>query len=183
MKATRFCPNCDKPVDWIKVRPVGANRNRSACVNCGAATRRIKGRRKKDTMPAGLYSYRQKVKVANDLWRHLIYKKAKDGKCARCGHAVGLQAMHVFPKGRYPHMRFDLDNGIPGCSGCHRLLTNDHEAHKNLAISYLGEPVYERLRLLSISRAKADIDLTIIYLKRKTDEGTTVQTGRESNGV
>lgn len=183
MRATRFCPNCNGPVDWMKVRPVGANRNRFSCISCGAATRKIKGRRKKDTMPAGLYGYRQKVKVANDLWRHLIYKKAKDGACARCGGKKGLQAMHIFPKGRYPHMRFDLDNGIPGCAGCHRLLTNDHEAHRDLASTYLGADRYERLRLLSISRAKADIDLTLIYLTQKTNESTTVHAGREDQGV
>lgn len=134
-------------------------------------------------MPAGLYGYRQKVKVANDLWRHLIYKKAKDGACARCGHKVGLQAMHVFPKGRYPHMRFDLDNGIPGCAGCHRLLTNSHEEHRAFATGYLGADVYQRLFLLSISRAKNDIDLSILYLQQKTNESTTVQTGRDDTGA
>jgi hypothetical protein len=169
MRATRQCQNCDKPVDWQKVRPIGANRARFACVNCGAATRRIKGRRKKDTMPAGLYGYRQKVKVADDLWRHLIYKKAKDGECARCHKVRGLQAMHVFPRGHYKHIQFELDNGIPGCAGCHRYLTNDHEEHRDFCIGFLGEQRYEALRMRSLSRGKADIDLVILYLRAETD--------------
>jgi len=129
----------------------------------------IKGLRKKSYMAPALYGYRQKVKVANDLWRHLIYKKAKDGKCAVCGMARGLQAMHLFPKGKYPHMRFELDNGAPGCPGCHNRLTNDHEAHRNFCIRYLGRDGYERLRLMSLSRAKVDVDLVILYLKQLTN--------------
>lgn len=130
-------------------------------------------------MPAGLYRYRQKVKIANDLWRHLIYKKAKDGACANCGQANGLQAMHLFPKKRYPHMRFELDNGAPGCAGCHRKMTNDHEYHRQFCIRYLGEDVYERLRLQSLSKGKIDVDLVILYLQRKTNESTPVHARRE----
>lgn len=165
MRATRQCLKCDKPVDWMKVRPVGAKRARFACVYCGSNTRRIKGRRKKDTMPAGLYNYRQKVKIANDLWRHLIYKKAKDGACARCGSKKGLQAMHLFPKGRYPHIRFDLDNGAPGCAGCHRKMTNDHEAHRQFCLRFLGESRYENLRMRSLLKTKCDVDLVIVQLR------------------
>lgn len=176
MRATRQCSNCNKPVDWLKVRPVGANRARFSCIHCGSATKRIKGRRKKDTMPAGLYGYSQKVKIANDLWRHLIYRKAKDNMCPHCGKQ-GLQAMHIFPKKRYPHIRFELDNGLPGCAGLHRQLTNDHERHRDYCIGQLGAEAYERLRLRSISRAKMDIDLTILYLRQKTNESTTIRTG------
>jgi hypothetical protein len=168
--ATRFCPNCNGERQWMRVRPPGAHRSRFACFDCGGNTRRIKGRRKKDTMPKGLYNYRMKVKVANDLWRHLIYKKAKDGACANCGTKKGLQAMHLFPKGGlYAHMRFELDNGAPGCAGCHRRMTNDHELHRQFCIRYLGEERYERLRLMSISRSKIDIDLIILYLQRLTN--------------
>jgi hypothetical protein len=80
-------------------------------------------------------------------------------------------------------LRFDEDNGAPGCPGCHRRMTNDHELHRDFCLRYLGADRYERLRLLSISRAKADIDLTILYLKQKTNESTTVHAGREDQGV
>lgn len=167
-QATRQCPNCKKPVSWLKVRPPGSRRARFCCIDCGAATKRIKGRRKKDTMPAALYGYRQKVKIANDLWRHLVYKKSKDGRCARCGRKGGLQAMHIFPKGKYPHLRFDLDNGIPGCAGCHIYLTNEHEAHRDFCIGYLGERRYEDLRMRSLLKAKCDVDLVIVQLRNET---------------
>jgi hypothetical protein len=171
VRAPRFCRQCNNRVDWIKDKPTGAHRAVFRCRECGGPTRRIKGLRKSTYMPKGLYGYRQKVKVANDLWRHLIYRKAVDGRCAVCSGAKGLQAMHLYPKGRYPHLRFDLKNGAPGCPGCHRRLTNDHEAHRDFCIRYLGADEYELLRLRSISRAKLDIDLTIMCLKRETDEG------------
>jgi 5-methylcytosine-specific restriction endonuclease McrA len=169
-KAPRFCRKCEEAVQWhrAKIRSF-AKRMSMICDVCGTVTTPIKGRRKKDTMPAGLYGYSMKVKQANDLWRHLIYRKAPDGKCAVCGTTKGLQAMHLFPKGRYPHLRFELDNGAPGCPGCHNRLTNDHERHRDFCIRYLGAERYEALRLRSICRAKNNIDLTLIYLRQKTD--------------
>jgi hypothetical protein len=175
MKKPRQCRTCNtKDASWVKEKPPGANRSIYKCLRCGGKTYPIKGLRKKTYMPAGLYGYREKVKVANDLWRHLIYTKAVDGRCEVCGTQKGLQAMHLFPKGRYPHLRFDLSNGAPGCPGCHRRLTNDHEAHRDFCIRYLGEERYEKLRLRSISRAKMDIDLVLIYLRRVTDAGGPV---------
>jgi 5-methylcytosine-specific restriction endonuclease McrA len=171
MKKPRFCRTCNDRVEWTRYKPIGAHRTVFRCGGCGHPTRPIKGLRKKTYMPAGLYGYREKVKEANELWRHLIYTKTVDGRCAVCGTSKGLQAMHLFPKGRYPHVRFDLDNGAPGCPGCHRRLTNDHEAHRNFCIRYLGSERYEALRMRSISRAKMDIDLVLLYLKRMTDEG------------
>lgn len=180
IKATRFCRKCEESVQWHKgFTRVGAKRQSRLCDNCNWPTTPIKGRRKKDTMPGGLYGYRMKVKQANDLWRHLIYRKALDGKCAVCGTTKGLQAMHLFPKGRYPHMRFELSNGAPGCPGCHRRLTNDHEQHRDFCIRYVGGDEYERLRLMSISRVKMDIDMVLIYLRQVTDEGSATQPGRD----
>lgn len=173
MKKPRQCRKCDDRVDWRKDKPPGAHRAVFRCVQCDGPTTPIKGLRKATYMPKGLYGYRQKVKVGNDLWRHLVYRKAPEGKCAVCGSARGLQAMHLFPKGRYPHLRFDLDNGAPGCPGCHRRLTNDHEAHRDFCIRYLGKDRYEQLRLRSISRAKIDIDLTLAFLRRVTDGAST----------
>lgn len=171
LKADRLCPKCKEPRAWTKVRKEGAKASRRLCIVCGSVTQRIKGRRMKTVLPPGLYSYRQKVKIANELWRHLIYRKTPDGRCAvNPSHKGGLQAMHIFPKGKYPHLRFDISNGAPGCSGCHIRLTNDHEAHRDFSIQFLGAAEYERLRLRSISRCKMDIDLEILNLKRLTAE-------------
>jgi 5-methylcytosine-specific restriction endonuclease McrA len=172
-KLPRNCPKCREEVMWEKVRPEGAHRSIFRCLQCGAATKPLSGRRKASMRTPAQKSYRRKVKEANELWRHLIYKKARDLECAVCGTRRGLQAMHLFPKGKYPHLRFDLANGAPGCPGCHIRLTNDHEAHRNFCILFLGADEYEALRLRSISKEKMNIDAIMVELRRLTDEGDT----------
>lgn len=44
----------------------------------------------------------------------------RDGKwCLRCGKTDNLHASHIFPKGKYPKMRFDIDNIKILCMACH----------------------------------------------------------------
>lgn len=38
--------------------------------------------------------------------------------CLRCGK-VGIQASHIYPKGHYPNMEWDIENLKPLCYGCH----------------------------------------------------------------
>ena len=76
--------------------------------------------------------------------------------------------MHIFPKGRYRHLKYDLENGAPGCPGCHRRLTNDHERHRNFCIQFLGAEKYEKLRLRSLSKERVDIDKVLEELERRT---------------
>ena len=53
---------------------------------------------------------------ADGLWQQAGLKMWKDkcfcGRPAYCCH-------HFFPKGQYGHLRYDLDNAIPICNGCH----------------------------------------------------------------
>ena len=181
-KLPRSCPKCKGEVMWYKVRPTGAHRSIFKCFECGSSTKPLSGRRKASMRTPAQKGYRRKVKEANELWRHLIYKKAKDGECAECGTRKGLQAMHLFPKGKYPHIRFDLDNGAPGCPGCHIRMTNDHELHRNFCIRFMGADRYEALRLKSISTEKMDIDAVIVYLKRLTNEGNPAHEGGLQEG-
>jgi len=171
-KMPRYCPRCKKDVLWIKDRPEGGRRSRFLCIHCDGITKPLSGRKKKKYRTPTQNERRQKMTRANDLWRHLIYKKARPtGACAVCGTTRGLQAMHLFPKGKYPHIRFDLDNGAPGCPGCHIRLTNDHEAHRDFCIRFLGAEKYEQLRLRSLCKTKMDIDLVLMHLQRETDAG------------
>ena len=157
---------------WTKVKPPGAHRARFECVECGASTKPLKGRRKGAFRTPAQTQRKKMMEEANELWRHLIYKKADPpGACSVCGTTRGLQAMHLFPKGRYPHIRFDLDNGAPGCPGCHRRLTNDHEKHRDFCIRFLGAETYEQLRLRSICRTKMDLSAVLLFLRRMTEEG------------
>lgn len=76
--------------------------------------------------------------------------------------------MHLFAKGPYPHMRFDPDNGAPGCRPCHLLIDCDHEAKLEFCVAFCGPAQYERLRLRSIARGKTDLGMAILELERLT---------------
>lgn len=176
MRVMRLCRNCGGPRQWKKIRPEGARQSRFECIDCGSPTRRIKGQRKKATMPPALYDQSLLVKEADRLWRQVIYMKASRyiegpqgamGECPRCFKFTNLQAMHVFSRSIL-RTRHDLDNGIPGCAGCHMYLTRHPDLHSAFCEAYLGPSVYEQLNYRAHLRARAKLDLkmTILYLRR-----------------
>lgn len=64
------------------------------------------------------------LKELDDLLRDVVLRR--DGfRCLKCGAETkpgrggGLQAAHIFPKGSYPAMRYELDNVICLCARCH----------------------------------------------------------------
>jgi hypothetical protein len=75
--------------------------------------------------------------------------RARDGACLRCGQGPGdpsnrLQCMHIVSRGAH-RIRWDDDNGLTGCSRCHRYLTW-HPAEKALwEVSLIGEAKYWEL--------------------------------------
>jgi hypothetical protein len=105
------------------------------------------------------------VKYANSLWRDLIRAKEPSGICPVCRKRPWHDAMHGFAKGPYPALRFELDNGAPGCRACHRRVDSDHHAKVEFWTRYIGAERYERLRLRAMSRAKTDLTLTIMSLE------------------
>lgn len=165
LRTDRMCIRERAPRPWVWIRPEGARARRRVCATCSGPVRRIKGRRKKDTMPAPLYRYRVELKAADALWSQLVYTYANPpGACARCKRARGLQAMHIFGRKAHPSLRLDPENGIPGCPGCHMALTRDPMAHVEFCKAYLGAERYEALRLRGLCRAKLDVKAAAIVL-------------------
>jgi len=115
-----------------------------------------------------LQSYRSRVKQANELWRQAIYAKSQSPTklCLRCGIRPFADAAHCFTKGAYPHLRFDLDNGLPCCRPCHRRIDSDHFAKEQLFRAVLGDARYEALKLRAQSKAKLDMALVLVALQQ-----------------
>ena len=44
---------------------------------------------------------------------------ARDKRCLRCGREDTLAPSHIYPKGRYQRMRWELDNVKALCWNCH----------------------------------------------------------------
>jgi len=56
------------------------------------------------------------------------------GNTCICGEPA-VQAHHFYPKGLYPALRYDLDNGIPICLRCHFLHHTRHDPSIGLLIT------------------------------------------------
>lgn len=68
-----------------------------------------------------------------ELWRYLIYLRA-NYKCEypKCNFRWNkLDAHHYFSKGAYPHLRFDLQNGICLCAKHHTAGFSRESAHSD----------------------------------------------------
>ena len=64
------------------------------------------------------------LRMLDCLLREVVLRR--DGfKCRKCdrgkqrGRGGGLQAAHIFPKGQYPSMRYELQNVVCLCASCH----------------------------------------------------------------
>ena len=94
---------------------------------------------------------------------------ARDGGCVVCGSKDNLQVSHIYPKGKYPLMRFDLDNVEIRCAGHHKFLRGSpHGDPAGFAewLATLPEERLARLRWEAQFIGRADI----LWL-RQTHEG------------
>lgn len=64
-------------------------------------------------------SSKRKQKQALDLSLKAEMLERDGYMCVRCGKGHSLQASHVYPKGRYPSLRHNLNNVLTLCNGCH----------------------------------------------------------------
>lgn len=90
-------------------------------------------------------------------------------ECIRCGATSRLSASHIYPKGSYRSMEYDLDNVKTLCYRCHL-----HFWHKNpmeakeWLVKTLPKSRLDRLLLMSQqSGVKLDYNLTKIYLEQQ----------------
>ena len=73
------------------------------------------------------------------LWRRNVY--ARDGyTCRRCGSDKGgnLVAHHLNGWSDYPGQRFDINNGITLCEGCHKSFHSAYGFGHNTVQQYLA---------------------------------------------
>lgn len=66
-------------------------------------------------------------------WGRLTYEK-----CLICGRQVSC-LHHYFPKSTSTALRYDIDNGIPICMGCHFSLHNSNPHIQNMINVKKGE--------------------------------------------
>ena len=150
----RYCPRCKAPVAWERQRPEGARCSRFVCLTCGANTKRITRGKHKPKLPSGLAEYKAWTKRADEAWRHLIYRKTEHRSnswyCLCCKKwQWGTQAAHCIERGvKRGGLRWDLDNGLPICGGCHLRIEKDRQATDALFAEHIGQERLDRLHWL-----------------------------------
>ena len=108
------------------------------------------------------------LKKLDSLWAEIIRNAA--GRCEHCGKTQYLNAHHIFSRSKYV-TRWDVDNGICLCSGCHTL-SSDFSAHKTPVefvewlYQYKGEDFINELRRKSHKTYKPDRDKIFKELTR-----------------
>lgn len=67
------------------------------------------------------------------------------GKCEFCGKKTNLQACHIFSR-KYNNTRWDLDNLLCLCAGCHFIAHAEPLLFAENVKTYLGGDKYELLK-------------------------------------
>jgi len=68
----------------------------------------------------------------------------KNPKCLLCGRPAN-QVHHFFPKSRYAHLRYELDNGISLCQACHFQLTHVDKSLSGKIVALKSKRWYNKL--------------------------------------
>lgn len=72
------------------------------------------------------------------IWRTAVFER-DDYTCRRCGQRGGwLEAHHIKPFWRFPHLRFKAANGLTLCKPCH--MKTDTYGHRALTNIPLPDP-------------------------------------------
>ena len=66
----------------------------------------------------------------SEIYKNFTKKVRDRDKCCRmpnCGSRKSLQVHHIFKWSTYPHLRYNIDNGITLCAKCHKKIRGCEE--------------------------------------------------------
>jgi hypothetical protein len=115
----------------------------------------------------------------DDLTRRIVLIRDKF-KCRKCGKGIRsaptgavLQVHHIMTKGSAPSLRWELDNLLLVCKGCHfgTFHNRDSERARDWYHANLGENFLEQLRFLKKVRKgqKTDKGAVRFYLQQELE--------------
>ena len=110
--------------------------------------------KKKAIVKGRLSDIKARKKFILDIWSEAV-RLIWNGKCGMCGNG-GSQAHHYFGKKAYPHMMFEVDNGVWTCFSCHIIKTHRMgrtEETRDAIIKKIGN---EKFNLLKQAAYKID---------------------------
>lgn len=95
-------------------------------------------------------------------------------KCQRClkqfeVNSQGLHCSHFWGRAREA-TRFDPDNCVAHCHGCHSFLTANPELHREWKLKQIGQREYDKLMIRAHLTQKKDRTIAAIYWKQRLAE-------------
>lgn len=112
--------------------------------------------------------FRIKISLA-DKYFSLKIRSRDNWTCQRC-HAeyepptASLQCSHFWSRGN-KSVRFDEENAVALCYGCHRILGSNPVLHREFFLERLGEEKFDALNFRARIPAKVDIKAIALGLK------------------
>lgn len=112
--------------------------------------------------------FRLKISKADKYFSLLVRLKA-DWTCERCRTTyepptTALHCSHFHGRSK-KSVRFDFENAISACYGCHRYLGSNPVEHHNFFLKRLGKKRFELLNLRANTPAKVDEKLLAMFFK------------------
>lgn len=102
------------------------------------------------------------------------YIRAKAGwKCERCGNVPDRRGLHChhFQRRRKQSTRFDEDNCLSLCLGCHQFFQENDEEEKFFMVQKLGQERFDMLLVRARTLTKyVDKSAIELYLRAKIQE-------------
>lgn len=96
-----------------------------------------------------------------------LYIRQRDATCRRCYRDGILQCHHLIPR-VYRKVRFEPDNAVALCYGCHKFLTHRPLENDEFVLSVIGEERYLELRAMARNTTyKVDLAQVLEDLKKK----------------
>jgi len=109
-------------------------------------------------------SFKTLQSQALKLWHDISMKQHKY-ICQSCG-SIATQAHHFFFKGSFPHLKYELLNGVPLCMKCHYLLhTRDSKLIEKQIINNKGLKWHKKLEKMAYIKPLPKCPRTVGYLK------------------
>jgi len=110
-----------------------------------------------------------KIKLTNLDRLFSKYIRARDQYCQRCGSPRSLQCSHFWGRAK-KSVRFDEENCIALCFGCHAFLGAHPALHRDFFLERLGQERYDLLEARAYQVGKPDVAALTLYYNSKIEE-------------